>query len=455
MRAVNRLLPLLVSAACTCLAGGPFCVAPDYASPLKPLPHPEVHNRTLVILGSSTAEGIGASSLATSWAGRLASQLARSGIRVENRSRAGTNTRDSLDRFDRDVTPLQPGIVILATSIVNESFAAEPQAAYERYVTNTKALIGRVRDIGAVPVNITMYPYVRNGVAHLALIEDLTSGLEEWGWPLLNFWSPVAVESGSWIPLLSADGLHPLDAGHQALFDAIPDSLFSRILEPEPPPAEPETAASLRAGEGADGETSLRITPARELSSWTVAAHLRDPAAGEESRIFSVAGSLPVRLWRRSNRLELWAGDELLAVRAEPSAGWHHFALSYQFLTGRLVFAVDGLIWGEVQAAPRMITNAVEVAASCPACRVANVTLYRTNLLCGELARLATQSALRRSLEGWLPPLRELPPGGNLNMAETAARIEARGDWTAELKDSVPRCETPSSGRPIDRGGKQ
>ncbi len=167
---------LLVCMAAACLAtfAAPLCVSPDYALRMRGTPAPEVRNRTVVILGSSTAEGVGASSQSASWAGRLAQQLAKSGIRVINRSIAGANTTDSLERFDRDVVPYQPGFVILATSIVNEGFESSPAVAYERYNENTTALIGRVREIGAIPMNITMYPVSRYKWEHLALVSQLT-----------------------------------------------------------------------------------------------------------------------------------------------------------------------------------------------------------------------------------------------------------------------------------------
>jgi hypothetical protein len=338
---------------------------------------------------------------------------------------------------------------------VNEGFETAPDAAMDRYVANTRLLMSRVRDLGAIPVNITMYPYAKYGDAHLALIGKLTRMLEEWGWPLFNFWSPVATESGRWIPFLSADGLHPLDAGHQALYDAIPDSAFGRLLEQDATDPQPEASGSGRAAETAGVETALRVSPSRALASWTIAAHLRDPALGEETRLFSVAGDVPVRLWRRFNRLELWAGEDLVLVRAEPPAGWHHFALSYQSLTGRIVLAIDGEIWGEAAAPPRNKAGDVEIASACPACRVANVALYRTNLLSGELRWLASQSVLRRSLDAWAPINTDPAAGVNLNAAETMTRVEVRGEWVLDAEDLPPQCVTVSPERPVDRGEKQ
>ena len=66
--------------------------------------------KTIVILGSSTAQGVGASTYARSWAGLLTSAVAPRGWTVQNVSISGSGTAGSLARFDQDVTPLRPGL---------------------------------------------------------------------------------------------------------------------------------------------------------------------------------------------------------------------------------------------------------------------------------------------------------------------------------------------------------
>ena len=371
---------------------------------MRRTPAPEVRNRTVVILGSSTAEGVGASSQSASWAGRLAQQLAKSGIRVINRSIAGTNTADSLERFDRDVVPYQPGFVILATSIVNEGFESSPAVAYERYIENTTALIGRVREIGAIPMNITMYPVSRYKWEHLALVSQLTEALEQWGWPLFNFWSPVATEDGRWIPQLSADGLHPLDAGHGALYEAIPNP-FSRLcwhrwsLQRRSP-----ITSGWHAIEAVAEPAALSLTPVQ--AAFFLDHRGLSPRSGGWRRI-KLAFCMPATNQSGFRGISTgsnsgWENSRSL-VRSEPPVGWHHVSLSYQGLSGRLLLSIDGAVWGEVSATPRKQAARFEVAGQCAACRAAQILLYRTNLNTAELGDLAGKHILRRSLEAWAP----------------------------------------------------
>jgi hypothetical protein len=165
-----------------------------------------------------------------------------------------------------------------------------------------------------------------------------------------------------------------------------------------------------------------------------------------------VAGDIPVRLWRRFNWLELWAGEDLGLRRTAPAAGWRHVALSYQHLTGRLILAIDGEVWGEAAIAPRTISDSLEIAGNCPSCRIAHLALYRTNLLSGELRWLAGVSVLRRSLDAWAPMSAEPAPGANLNALETAARVEIRGDWSLDREYLPPLCAATPPEKPIDGG---
>ncbi len=240
-----RQLPVVWIAALVCIAAlqpaspqslnrvspAPSCATSEFPSP-PDLPVLSSPKPRVLILGSSTAEGYNASQYPLSWAGRLTLALRSVGIDVVNASISGTNTANSLQRFDRDVTPRQPSFVILSTSILNENFISDPSGALNRYLTNLRLLVERVRALPAVPVVITMYPSDRYGGAHIELLRQVDRRIEELGVPLLHFGANVSDEQGRWLPGMSGDGVHPTDLGHEMLFDSIPITLFGSLLNP-------------------------------------------------------------------------------------------------------------------------------------------------------------------------------------------------------------------------------
>ncbi len=182
--------------------------------------------RRVVILGSSTAAGVGAARYELSWAGRLGEALRRKGIEVINRSTSGTNTAASLERFYRDAARFGPSVVILATSPTNERIAQLGDAAVETYIENTRALAGRVRAAGATHV-LAAPSATAGGSARLGRhVHDLQNRLERLGAPMIDFLGPVEEASARYLPGVAADVVHMNELGHEALFDATPLWLF-------------------------------------------------------------------------------------------------------------------------------------------------------------------------------------------------------------------------------------
>jgi lysophospholipase L1-like esterase len=403
---------------------------------------PESKNPVAVILGSSTAAGVGASQIAASWAAGLEQRLLKRGIGVVNQSIPGASTADSLARFDRDVLPREPAFVFLATSIVNEGMLADPAGALARYTANTAALIERVRQAGAIPILMTMYPHNAYSPAHVEALGRWMEYAESTGWPVLNFMSTVSDPERKWLRGLTADGVHPVDAGHRQMLEAIPDSLLVSLLGEQPAPATEAPRGSWRAPGDSEGEHALRVQLDRPASSWTIAAFIRDPALTEDVDYFAADGEQPVRLARRLNRLELWAGAERIWTRSAPAYGWRHFLLSYQALTGRLVVSIDGAQWGEAAGPVDATFDAARVAGRCRGCNVAQLLVYRANLHPQEFAALGRCSTHRRSLDY----KSALNAGEAINEAQTLTSLEFEGAWAVDNDRFPPACEQEEGG---------
>ena len=267
--------------------------APAFAADEKPAP---AAAKRVVVLGSSTALGVGASSPGVSWAGRLAASLLPRGYAVQNVSISGSSTADSLARFDRDVTPWAPEVVILATSLVNEPAAG----AVQTFLRNTDLLIRRVESIGAMPVVVAPYPYNGFSATMYSSIHDIYSVLDGEGVPVLDFLDGVDDGRGHWLPWMTVDGTHPTDAGHQSLFETIPLSLFD-ALQRTGSPINPHGFGAWAQNTSDAEEGDFAIRPQTAMSSWTVSFWSK-PSDSERERVLLAVNNSWLQIRRSGER---------------------------------------------------------------------------------------------------------------------------------------------------------
>lgn len=411
----------------------PSCSLSSFASNWLSQAPPAAGSRKVVVLGSSSAAGVGASRYDLSWVGLLTFELRNRGFEVINSSISGSGTGSSLARFDADVTPHQPDFVVLATSIFNEGFVNAPQSAWTRYVANTRELIRRTRDLGAIPILVGMYPSDFYNTTNIALISQLYRTEETLGVPVWDFWSIVSDPAGNWLPGLTRDGLHPTDAGHSYFFNSIPLSLFDVAYNPSQANIDSTPGAwqTPSAEEGRElGRVDIRLD--RASDSWTSAAWIQD--AGENDwRVYLRLGSDQgerYRVERHGSELVLREGEsEVLhsPVPAGPDRAWRHVAVSYQFATRKLRVYLDGASVGELLTSQAEPASLFEFGSGCANCSFSDLVVYRSNLDPDQIAQIMTGLIPRRSLEFW-SPLREtgLPLW---NLARTNPVWTITGDW--------------------------
>jgi lysophospholipase L1-like esterase len=391
----------------------------------------------IVILGSSSAAGAGASRVEWSWAGRLQTALKPLGYTVFNRSVSGSNTAASLERFARDVEPLRPGYVILATSLVNELFYQQREAAARVFVENTKELIRRVESAGAVPILAGPIPNNAFDRNHRRLIRDVYDQLETEGVMVWDFFNASDDGFGRWLEGFSDDGLHPTDRGHQALYDSIPISYFFRRSEerlPAPPRLSPR--AWRFAGEPRCQEF-LVLTPPAPVSSWTLSFWLSASDVPAPSVILRTA-TLALKYLGGRITLESNLGSVTSAgSRADTRRA--HVALTYHAGRRTAVLYVNG--------APAASLNNVEGETdsfrlagpeTAPGLQINDLLLYRTPLAAEDVQILPAGQKLSRSLEAWLP-LNVSPYRDPINVLPSMVDVLAcRDAWTV-----VPATANP------------
>jgi lysophospholipase L1-like esterase len=111
-------------------------------------------------------------------------------VRLHNAGIGGARAWDALQRFDRDVAAYKPKYVTVLLGMNDGSYRPFDQAVFDTYQKDMTELVGRITDIGAVPVLMspTMYD------ARAALLRDAKRPAET-----VDLYNSVLAYYGEWL----------------------------------------------------------------------------------------------------------------------------------------------------------------------------------------------------------------------------------------------------------------
>ena len=189
------------------------------------------HRLTIVAVGSSSTQGVGASGPAKTYPAQLQKLLeARfpgAAIAVLNRGIGGETVAANLARFARDVLAAQPDLVIWQVG-TNDALTGVAATTLRSQLLDG---IARVRDVGAdlVLMDPQPLPQAQREAAVEAVQAVLASTARAAKVPLLprhelmSYW--LASGQIGAATLLGADGLHMTDASYRCLAERVADLL--------------------------------------------------------------------------------------------------------------------------------------------------------------------------------------------------------------------------------------
>ncbi len=186
---------------------------------------------TIVALGSSSTEGVGASGPEATYPSRLAAELQQrlpeQSVTVLNKGIGGETSIDEVARFDRDVFAAQPDLVIWqvgTNSVLRDESVAEHREVVRRG-------IARLKDAG-IDVVLMDAQYAPQFLAHTEY-HDMEHSLsllgKEEGVPvfrrfaLMRHW--VKTKQLDFAAMLAPDGLHLNDLGYECVGRILADSV--------------------------------------------------------------------------------------------------------------------------------------------------------------------------------------------------------------------------------------
>jgi lysophospholipase L1-like esterase len=197
----------------------------------------------IVAFGSSSTEGIGASSPATSYPSRLPKELSRllpagETVTVINRGIGGEQVDDMLRRLQKDVVETHPDLVIWQLGS-NDALQDVPVTHFNEAA---RSGIDRIRAAGIdillmEPQDCPVLRSVKNAFQYRDSVRRMGSDL---GIPVLRRYDLMAAWLQTIGPaILAADGLHMSDIGYAELASAT-----ARIIVNNSRPDRKHTAAS-------------------------------------------------------------------------------------------------------------------------------------------------------------------------------------------------------------------
>lgn len=230
-----------------------FAMRCDVPAELSRLQHPmplvsqrlaEGKQLTIVALGASSTEGVGASARANAYPERLEAELhalfPNIAITVHNKGIGGEDSAQMLARFERDVLAIEPDLLIWQAG-VNAAIKGWP---LDQFVENMSMGIDIARKHGIDvmmmgPQNAPRYvhaPHRRQFADHMMLLSRVKDVPIFPRFRIMTHW----MQSGAFKPdeLIGHDGLHMTDTSYYCLSRVLAQSIAAYAPKAEAPKAE-------------------------------------------------------------------------------------------------------------------------------------------------------------------------------------------------------------------------
>lgn len=219
---------LAVAAWALCVAALPACGGSGSDAPAPP-----AAPRAWIVLGSSTAAGVGASP-GQSWASQLDVALRGSGDKVENRARSGATTYEALPATTARPAGRPPTLPAQDVALALES---KPRVLVLAFPSNDALLgysvaettanlrlmrdLARARSVGVVLLS-TQPRDDAGPTANATMLATDTAMAAELGGCFVPVRAALSDASGRIAPAFAAgDGIHLNDAGHRLVYDRL------------------------------------------------------------------------------------------------------------------------------------------------------------------------------------------------------------------------------------------
>jgi lysophospholipase L1-like esterase len=258
-------------------------------------------DKKLVVIGSSVPRGFGAYTTGSytgqdldgngspdtfalrGYAGLIKSYVEAQGWTFENLSVGGDSTVDVLARFDADLVPQNPEVVLIALSMGNEGlvFTNDPGSVFESFSDGLEQIIQRCRAEGYYPVVGLVYPNALFTLEKYDTVKQMNLLINTWDVPSINLLGAIDDGRGRWAEGFVYDNAHPNVPGHEELYHSVVPTLFDAIDQGQiNVPTYPTSHHFLRLSRDLSQAVPLSYTPNETMRAFTINFKVRSAAVG-------------------------------------------------------------------------------------------------------------------------------------------------------------------------------
>ena len=335
------------------------------------------YSKRLMLTGSSTISGTGASTYANSYAGKLTTEMTARGWTVANTGISGNSSQNLIDRFYTDVASFKPDVVVIALTIANEGvtgnigFNNGKFVGVQRFINNIYKLVDMCRQIGAKAIVTGQFARNEYNGNDYAFAKFVDKELQASNIPYILLMGTVDDGTGQYKTFMTSDGVHPNDLGHEAMYRAIPLSMFDRL----PSGFQywdvnyPSSGVYLSANDNVAAPINIPLDNVNNgyaisslttepIGSYSVAFWLKKRSGAANGMAYWAANNngttgAPLRLRQAtgSELYELATGGTIVASSVSAADLLpHHFVITYQYQAGQSVdvasLYIDGVLIG-------------------------------------------------------------------------------------------------------------
>ena len=350
-------------------------------------------NRKIVVLGSSVAAGWVTSyqekyDMQNGYAYRLARLLQPRGWEVINISIPGFDTKGTIERFEGDVLPMEPGYVIIGLSMSNEGLeSGDPDSVSLSYESGIRKLIGLCRENNIRPVVGLCYSNDNYTNEQYAYLKKMNRLIASWDVPSINFLGALDDGHGHFPEGYTFDPNHPDDRGHEEMFYAIVPDIFEAL--------EAGKAATLPVRSDAEmlplsGQV-ITYVPSDVMHSFSLCFKFKTDGR---------ANLISVKTPNAQNIVSVSANGMLAYEDEEIKIGSgekHHLTFTHQYLTESTIIYLDGKAVFKVHEQLEPLCFSIGDKNS--SLEISNLLIYRAALNKEEVASLKEENWFNGSLE--------------------------------------------------------
>ncbi|GGE27538.1 hypothetical protein GCM10007276_00870 [Agaricicola taiwanensis] len=190
---------------------------------------------TILTIGSSSTEGVGATSASASYPARLEIELEKRlpdlAVDVVNKGRGGEVVATTAKRLKTEVEALDPDLVIWQLG-TNDAIRGVASSEFEAVVSDGLAWLDQ-HDTDVILMDPQLFPRIAEDQAYKAFVDRIASMAGHAGIPLvrrfqaMTYWSQLPEDVRR--TMLAADSFHMNDQGYACLAEMMAEGLSRRI----------------------------------------------------------------------------------------------------------------------------------------------------------------------------------------------------------------------------------